>query len=79
MQENIILTIAGSVLCDFAIGKPYNIFLFLFFRAIPVAYGSSQARGWITAVAAGLHHSHSNAKSKPQLQPILQLTKTLDP
>ena len=30
-----------------------------------VAYGSSQPRGWIEAVAAGLHHSHSNARSKP--------------
>ena len=29
----------------------------LFFRATPAAYGSSQARDWIRAAAAGLHHS----------------------
>ena len=33
------------------------------FRAPPVAYGSSQARGPIRPTAAGLHHSHSNARS----------------
>ena len=31
--------------------------------AVPAAYGSSQARGWIGAVAVGLRHSHSNAGS----------------
>ena len=30
---------------------------FLLFRAAPIAYGGSQARGLIRAVAAGLHHS----------------------
>ena len=40
-----------------------NFFLsFVFFRATPSAYGGSQARGWIGAVTAGLHHSHSNAR-----------------
>ena len=34
-------------------------FLFLLFRAALVAYGGSQARGWIKAAAASLHHSHS--------------------
>ena len=38
-----------------------------FFRATPVAYGSSQARGRIRTIAAGLHHSHSNTRSKPCL------------
>ena len=33
------------------------------FRASTMAYGGSQARGQIGAVAAGLHHSHSNAGS----------------
>ena len=41
-------------------------FLFVcFFRAEPMAYGSSQARGRIQAAAGGLHHSHSDARSKP--------------
>ena len=37
------------------------------FRAAPKAYGSSQARGRIGALSTGLHHSHSNARSKPSL------------
>ena len=39
------------------------LFIFLLFRAVPVTYGSSQARGQIRAAAASLHHSHSNARS----------------
>ena len=53
--------------------------LFVFSRAVPAAYGGSQARGLIGAVAVGLHHSHSNAGSQLHLQPTLQLTATLDP
>ena len=43
----------------------------------PMAYGSSQARGLIRAVAAILHHS--KVGSEPLLQTIPQLTATLDP
>ena len=49
------------------------------FRAAPAAYGSSQARGWIWAVAASLHHSHSNTRSEPHLRLTPQLTATWDP
>ena len=35
------------------------------FRALSVAHGGSQARGPVGAVAAGLRHSHSNARSEP--------------
>ena len=42
-------------------------------------YGSSQARGQIGAVADGLHHSHSGARSNPRLQPIPQLMAIPDP
>ena len=62
--------------------KIWILFLFLFFglfRAAPVAYGGSQARGLIRAEATGLHHSHSNVGSKPYLQPTPQLTATPDP
>ena len=38
-----------------------TFFSFCLFRATPEAYGGSQARGLIRAVAASLHHSHSNA------------------
>uniref|UniRef100_A0A8D0V3C9 Voltage-dependent L-type calcium channel subunit alpha n=1 Tax=Sus scrofa TaxID=9823 RepID=A0A8D0V3C9_PIG len=46
--------------------SPRNFFFFFFFfcifafsRATPMAYGGSQAKGLIRAVAASLHHSHS--------------------
>ena len=69
------------------------IFLFLFFVflsfvvvvvvaiswAAPAAHGGSQARGRIGTVAAGLHHSHSNAGSEPRLQPTPRLMARLDP
>ena len=54
-------------------------FFFLLFRAIPTAYGNSQARGQIGAAPASLHHSHSNAGSKPRLQTTPQLTATPNP
>ena len=45
-----------------------SIYLFiLLFRASSVVYGSCQARGWIAATPAGLHHSHSNGSSEPCL------------
>ena len=50
--------------------------LFFFFKATPVAYGGSQARGQIGATASGLHHSHSNARSMPRLRPTPELTAT---
>ena len=53
--------------------------LFAFSRAAPSAYGSSQARVPIGAVATNLHHSHGNEGSEPCLQPTPQLTATLDP
>ena len=48
--------------------------LFAFSRAAPTAYGGSQARGLIGAVAATLHQSHSNVGSELRLQPTPQLT-----
>ena len=63
----------------------YFLFIYLFilsFFAIswadPAAYGGSQARGPIGAVATGLRQSHSNAESEPRLQPTPQLTATPD-
>ena len=55
-----------------------NLFFF-FFRAVPAAYGGSQARGPIGATAAFLHHSCGNARSEPRLQPTPQLKATPDP
>ena len=64
------------------------LFIFVFFVVVvvvvaiswaaPAAYGGSQARGPIGAVATGLRQSHSNAGSEPRLQPTPQLTATPD-
>ena len=58
-----------------------QIFFFVFglFRAAPMAYGGSQARGRIGAVAASLHQSHSDARSELRLQPTPQLMAMPDP
>ena len=47
----------------------YFCCLLSFFRAIPAAYGVSQASGLIGAVAAGLRQSHSTMGSEPRLWP----------
>ena len=52
--------------------------LFAFSRAASTAYGDSQARGRIGAVAIGICHSHSNAGSEPRVQPTPQLMATPD-
>ena len=51
----------------------FYFILFYLFRAAPVAYVGSQARGLIGATAASLCHSHSNARSKLRLQLAPQL------
>ena len=74
---------AGLILVDLWFDIFYLIFiffgLFAFSRATPAAYGSSQARGRTGAVAAGLHQSHSNARSEQHLKPTPQLTAMPDP
>ena len=68
------LSLSLSFVIDFV------FFLFsLLFRATPTAYGGSQARGQIGAIAAGLHHSHSNVGSEPHRRPTPQLTAMPDP
>ena len=52
---------------------------FHLFRAPPTAYGSSQARGGIRTIAAGLGQSHSNTRSEPRLRPTPQLMAMPDP
>ena len=59
--------------------KTFYTFFFFFLRAAPEAYGGSQARDRIGAVAARLHHSCSKVRSKLRLQPTAQLMATLDP
>ena len=58
----------------------FFVFLSFFFpRAAPKAYGGSQARDLIRAIATSPRHSHSNTRSNPHLRPTPQLTATLDP
>ena len=52
---------------------------FCLFRATPIAYGGSQARGPVRAVAAILCQDHSNLGSKPCMQPTPQLMASPDP
>ena len=59
-------------------GVLYGILFFTFFclfRATPEAYGDSQARGLIGAVAVSLHHSHSHIHTR--FEPHLRLTPQL--
>ena len=51
----------------------------MFLRATEVAYGSSQARGQIGAIAADLHRSHGNMGSKTHLVSTPQLMTMLHP
>ena len=44
-----------------------SFFFFCLFRAVPEAYGSSQAGSQIGAAAFDLHHTHSNAGLEPHL------------
>ena len=53
--------------------------LFAISWAAPKAYGGSQAKGLIGAVATSLRQSHSTAGSKPRLRPTPQLTAMPDP
>ena len=64
----------------------YFFFFFFFFlsffslfRATLAAYGGSQAKGPIGAVATGLQQSHSNTGFKPCLQPTPQLMAMPEP
>ena len=64
---------------------PFCGFIYLFFclfafcRAAPAAYGGSQARGQIGAVAADPRQNHSNAGLKQRLRPTPQLRAMPDP
>ena len=57
----------------------YMFVIYCLFKASPVAYGSSQARGRIRDVAAGLHHSHSNVGSKLHLHHSSRQCQILNP
>ena len=60
-------------------GYSDSFFFLSFFRAAPTAYGGSQARGPIRAVATSLCQSHSNARSEPCLQATPQFMAMPEP
>jgi len=71
----------ASHCCFILFLKIICLFIYLFFglfRVVPTAYGGSQARGWIRALAAGLCHSH-NAGPERRLWPTPQLKAMPDP
>ena len=60
--------------CAFHYLSFFFLSFFFLFTATPMTYGSSWARGQIRASAAGLCHSHSNARSlshqaRPGIEP----------
>jgi len=56
--------VCGFLCCENLLSLFNLLFSFVFFlRATPVAKASSQARAWIRALAAGLHHNHCNMGS----------------
>ena len=68
-----------KVLCVFLfVGWFFWFVCFCLFRSTPAAHGSSQARGWIRAADACLHHSHTNLGSKLHLPPAPELMVTMD-
>ena len=56
-----------------------TIIIILSFRAAPVAYGSSQARGPVRAAAASLRQSHSNSGYEPRLHHSSRQHRILNP
>ena len=58
---------------DFSESKQHYFFFSFYSCTVPVAYGSSWARGQIGAGSADLCHSHSNSGFKLNLQPKCNL------
>ena len=57
----------------------FFFFFFLLFRATPMAYGGSPARGQIGAVATCLCHSHAGSELCLQPTPQLMAMRVLNP
>ena len=75
----IIIIIYATAICILLTFLFVCFCLYAFSRAASTAYGGSQARGLVRAVATGLHHSHSNVRSETRLRPTPPLTATPDP
>ena len=75
MYLNLYVWITLNERCETA----FQTHTYMCFRAVPAAFGSSQARGPMGAAAANLGRSHSNARSELHLGPTLQLMAKPDP
>ena len=75
-KKTVIQNIQGTFKNSTIRGKKNIFFLF---RAAPMAYGGSQTRGHIRAVAPGLCHSHISIRSKLRLKPTPHPKATPDP
>ena len=73
-----VLIFTFSILVSFSFVVVLVVVVVAISWAAPAAYGGSQARGRIGAVATSLRQSHSNVGSEPRLQPTPQLTATPD-
>jgi len=84
-DQTCILVVTSQVLnllsysCPLAFVFFFFFFFLVFSRAAFAAYGGSQARGLIGAIAASLYHSHSHVGSELPLRPTPQLMATPDP
>ena len=67
-----LIAFTGFVFCLFVCSL-------LYFEGRTCGIWRFPGQGPIAALAAGLHHSHSNAGSEPRLRPTPQLTATPDP
>ena len=77
-EENTTYSFLSSY--DFSLSLSLFFFFFVFFLGPHVRHMEvPQARNLIGAIAAGLHHSHSNTRSELCLQHTAQLTATPDP
>ena len=89
MSINMLHEISFFFFCHIILRQPRislygSIYLFIYFvlcsfRAALVAYGGSQDRDVIGAVAAILRQSHSNTRSELRLRPTPQLMAMPDP
>ena len=80
--RRVVLWLSVHPLLNHSLLHPRDYLIFFFFAiswATPTAYGGSQARGLIRAVATSLRQSRSKSGSKPHLQPVSQLTAMPDP
>ena len=75
------VSILGSPKCGSFESTFLFFFFFVFLGPLPrhMEIPRLGARGLLGAVATGLCHSHSNARSEPHLRPTPQFTATLDP